>query len=48
MSQSDEVTVRLNQQQLELIDRTVERLGAQNRAEILLRSLEEFHRDQRP
>lgn len=48
MSEPDEVTVRLNQQQLELIDGTVERLGAQNRAEILLRSLEEFHREQRP
>jgi metal-responsive CopG/Arc/MetJ family transcriptional regulator len=39
------VTVRLNQQQLELLDRTVEHVGAASRAEVLLRALREYARD---
>lgn len=37
------VVVRLNQQQLELVDRTVAELGATGRAEVLAGSLRAFH-----
>ncbi len=42
---SREVIVRLNQQQLELVDRTVERTGADSRADLLQQALQEFHSD---
>jgi metal-responsive CopG/Arc/MetJ family transcriptional regulator len=39
------VNVRLNQQQLELLDGTVTRLGAETRAEVLRQALREYARD---
>jgi metal-responsive CopG/Arc/MetJ family transcriptional regulator len=39
------VNVRLNQQQLELLDRTVSKLGVDSRAELLRRALREYARD---
>jgi metal-responsive CopG/Arc/MetJ family transcriptional regulator len=37
-----QVRIVLNQQQLELLDRTVEELGADSRGEIVLRALQEY------
>ena len=37
------VTVRLNQQQFELLDRTVREQAAVSRAELVLRALREYH-----
>jgi Arc/MetJ-type ribon-helix-helix transcriptional regulator len=39
---SDPITVRLNQQQLELLDRTVERGEAPDREALIRRALREF------
>ena len=39
------VNVRLNQQQLELLDRTVSKLGVDSRAELLRQALREYARD---
>jgi metal-responsive CopG/Arc/MetJ family transcriptional regulator len=39
------VNVRLNQQQLELLDRTVSQLGATDRAELLRQALRDYARD---
>ena len=39
------VNVRLNQQQLELLDGTVTRLGAESRADVLRQALREYARD---
>jgi metal-responsive CopG/Arc/MetJ family transcriptional regulator len=39
------VNVRLNQQQLELLDRTVSKLGVDSRAELLRRAFREYARD---
>jgi len=41
------VTVRLNQQQLELLDRTASRLGVDTRAELLRHALREYAREER-
>jgi metal-responsive CopG/Arc/MetJ family transcriptional regulator len=40
------VTVRLNQQQLELLDRTASRLGVDTRAELLKHALREYAREE--
>ncbi len=40
------VQVSLNQQQLELLDRTVEQLGLAGRAELLRTALREYAKDQ--
>ena len=42
------VNVRLNQQQLELLDRTASKLGVDSRAELLRQALREYARDARP
>jgi metal-responsive CopG/Arc/MetJ family transcriptional regulator len=39
------VNVRLNQQQLELLDRTVSKLGVDSRGELLRQALREYARD---
>jgi metal-responsive CopG/Arc/MetJ family transcriptional regulator len=39
------VTVRLNQQLLELLDRTASKLGVDSRAELLRQALHEYARD---
>jgi Arc/MetJ-type ribon-helix-helix transcriptional regulator len=39
------VNVRLNQQQIELLDGTVARLGAESRADVLRQALREYARD---
>jgi metal-responsive CopG/Arc/MetJ family transcriptional regulator len=38
-----EVNVRLNQQQLELLDRTVNEEQSGSRAELMVRALSEYH-----
>lgn len=40
-----EVVVRLNQQQLELVDETVEQTSSGDREELLLRALREYHKE---
>ena len=40
-----EAVLRLNQQQLELVDRTVERTDCGDRASLFRKALEEFHKD---
>lgn len=40
-----EVVVRLNQQQLELVDDCVDDSGLGDREELLLRALREFHKE---
>jgi metal-responsive CopG/Arc/MetJ family transcriptional regulator len=37
------LALRLNQQQRELLDRTVEEQGASSRAELIVRALREYH-----
>lgn len=37
------VTLRLNQQQVELLDRTVAEQGSADRAEVVRRALREYH-----
>jgi metal-responsive CopG/Arc/MetJ family transcriptional regulator len=37
------VALRLNQQQRELLDRTVKEQGAASRAELIVRALHEYH-----
>lgn len=44
---SDEVSLRLNQQQLELVDRTLSWVDASDRASLMRLALREFHKDQR-
>ena len=39
------VNVRLNQQQLELLDRTASKLGVDSRAELLRQALREYARE---
>ena len=41
------VNVRLNQQQLELLDRTASKLGVDTRAELLRQALREYARESR-
>ncbi len=38
-----EVTLRLNQQQRELLDRTVEEQGNGSRSDLIARALDEYH-----
>ncbi|MDE0236334.1 MAG: hypothetical protein OXN95_03815 [bacterium] len=40
---SREVVLRLNQQQLELVDQTIGRTEAGDRADLFLQALQEFH-----
>lgn len=40
-----EVVVRLNQQQLELVDDCVDESGSGDREDLLLRALREFHKE---
>ena len=40
-----EVVVRLNQQQLELVDDSVEETSSGDREELLLRALREYHKE---
>lgn len=40
-----EVVVRLNQQQLELVDESVEETSSGDREELLLRALREYHKE---
>ncbi len=46
-SEEKEIVMRLNQQQLELVDRTIERSGAgtQSRERLFRLALQEFHAD---
>ena len=42
------VVVKLNQQQLELLDRTVDEVGAPGRAELLVHALREYSLQEAP
>lgn len=41
------VTLQLNQQQIELLDNTLERVGAATREELVRRALRDLHADRR-
>ena len=41
--ESREVVVRLNQQQLELVDQAAVWIGSEGRADTIVQALEEFH-----
>lgn len=40
-----DVNVRLNQQQLELLDRTVEEQGSSGRGDLIVRALNEYYEE---